>query len=458
MSLGRLLKEEYIPAKEEYIRVGKRILKEKLSTVPATLKGYRIDIIDAHNRIVTILGKYYDQLPPTEKEYYSEELNYFKRKTIECFQRLLLNIIVPSNVFELIVDTTTESLDEGDSDTENPKPRTSASQSVNTSTFIAVPDIENILKKIDEVFVENNLRQDTNIDMAQQTPTEFLRLAGSQINQKYAGDPLGLNSFIDSINLLKQLAGNNIELLKQFIVSKLDGKARECVPLEPNSVDEIVNALKNTIKPDGSKVIEGRMLSLKFDNSKTVDYAKQAEELAEALQRSLIVEGIPQAKAKSMAVERTVEMCRQSSRSDTVESVLASSAFVEPKDVVAKFLIETNNQQKRQKEKQVFAFQKFNNKGRGNKRQFNNRQNYNNYSNQNNNNNSNYRGNRRGRGNRYNNNSRRGNRQNYSRGYGQNNNNNQNTRYINYAENVPGPSQVQWRPENQQQPHIPFTQ
>lgn len=220
MSLGRLLKEEYIPAKEEYIRVGKRILKEKLSTVPATLKGYRIDIIDAHNRIVTILGKYYDQLPPTEKEYYSEELNYFKRKTIECFQRLLLNIIVPSNVFELIVDTTTESLDEGDSDTENPKPRTSASQSVNTSAFIAVPDIENIFKKIDEVFVENNLRQDTNIDMAQQTPTEFLRLAGSQINQKYAGDPLGLNSFIDSINLLKQLAGNNIELLKQFIVSK----------------------------------------------------------------------------------------------------------------------------------------------------------------------------------------------------------------------------------------------
>lgn len=453
MSLSQLLKDEYIPAKEEYIKVGKRILKEKLSTVPATLKGYRTDIIDAHNRIVTILKKYYDQLPPIEKEYYAEELNYFRRKTTDCFQRLLLNITVPSNVFDLIIDTTTDSPNESDSGNENIKTGTSTSHTTNTSTFIDVPDIENILKQINDAFDENNLGHNQNNNMSQQTPTEFLRLAGSQINQKYTGDPLGLNSFIDSVNLLKQLAGNNIEFLKQFILSKLDGKARECVPLEPNSVDEIVNALRNTIKPDGSKVIEGRMLSLKFDNSKTVDYAKQAEELAEALQRSLIVEGIPQTKAKYMAVERTIEMCRQSSRSDTVESVLASSTFVEPKDVVAKFLIETNNQNKRQKEKQVFAFQKFNNKNRGNKRQFNNRQN-NNYSNQNNQN-SGYRNNRRGRGNnRYN--SRRGNRQNYSRGYGQNNN--QNTRYINYAENVSGPSQVQWRPENQPQPHIPFTQ
>lgn len=107
---------------------------------------------------------------------------------------------------------------------------------------------------------------ETNNPNMAQTPAKFLRLAGNQINQKYAGDPLGLYSFIDSINLLKQLAGNNGEFLKQFVVSKLDGKARECVPIEPNSVDEIINALKNAIKPDNSKVIEGRMLA--FHNQK----------------------------------------------------------------------------------------------------------------------------------------------------------------------------------------------
>lgn len=402
-------------------------------------------------------------------------MKYISNKTTECFQRLLLNISVPTNLLNLIEDTLSETQTENTSigvDIENPtantstNPTASSSRTSSSSSFIEIPEIENEDIVFDDNFPSlttqqsqnsNELHVEQNQNMAQQSVTEFLRLAGNQINQKYSGDPLGLNSFIDSINLLKQLAGNHGDILKQFILSKLDGKARECVPLEPDSVDDIVNALKRTIKPDSSKVIEGRMLSLKFETSKTTDYAKQAEELAEALQRSLVVEGIPQSKAKSMAVERTIEMCRQSSRSDTVESDLAASVFAEPKEVVAKFLIETNNQNKRQKDKQVFAFQKFNNKNRGNKRQFNNRQNYNGYSNQTNN--SGYRGNRRGRGNRSNyNNPRRGNRQNFpQRGYGQYNNNQ--PRYINYAENTSGPSQTQWRPETQtNQPHIPFTQ
>lgn len=446
MSLTRLLKEEYSVAKEKYIRVGKRILKEKLSTVPATLKSYRTDIIAAHNNIVTILKKYYDQLPTTDKEYYSEELNYFKRKTTECFQRLLLNITVPSNVFELIEDTIQESPIESDSDDINL--RSGTSTATTTAAFISIPDIENVLTQIDEAFTENNPEQTQPINMAQ-SASDFLRLAGNQINQKYSGDPLGLNSFLDSVNLLKQLMGDHGDIFKKFVLSKLDGRARECVPSEPNSVDEIINALKQTIKPDSSKVIEGRMLSVKFENAKSNDFAKQAEELAEALQRSLIVEGIPQTKAKSMAVERTIEMCRRSTRSDTVESVLAASSFTEPKEVVAKFLIETNHQQKHQKDKQVFTFRKFN-KNYGNKRHFNRQSNG--YSTQNNQN-SGYKNNKRGRGNgRYNSN--RGNRQNYSRGYGQNNS--QSTRYVNYAENVSGPSQTQWRSENQTQPQIPF--
>lgn len=454
MSLVRTVRNEYNVAKENYIKVAKRIIKEKLSTVPETLKGYRIEIIKAHNDIVRIIRKHYKQLPSVDKTYFSGELKYIGDKTNECFQRLLLDIRVPANLLNLIAEPLQDT-DTGSEDISlelDQVPGASGTQSANVSAFISIPDIEDNNRT--ESIHGSRTKQNQDFNMAQQSVSDFLRLAGNQINQKYSGDPLGLSSFIDAINLLKQLAGNHGDFLKQFILSKLDGKARECVPLEPDSIDDIINALKKTIKPDSSKVIEGRMLSLKFDASKTTDYSKQAEDLAEALQRSLIVEGIPQQKAKSMAVERTVEMCRQSSRSDTIESVLAATAFVEPKEVVAKFLIETNNQQKRQKDKQVFAFQRFNNKNRGNKRQFNNRQN-NNFSNQNNSN-SNYRNNRRGRGGNNRFNSRRGNRQNYSRSYGQSNSSN--TRYVNYAENASGPSQIQWRPENQPQPHIPFEQ
>lgn len=67
---------------------------------------------------------------------------------------------------------------------------------------------------------------------------------------------------------------------------------------------------------------------------------KEAEELAEALQRSLIVEGIPQHKAQDLATERTVEMCRASARTDIVKSVVASTKFSNPKEAIAKFIIE----------------------------------------------------------------------------------------------------------------------
>lgn len=57
------------------------------------------------------------------------------------------------------------------------------------------------------------------------------------------------------------------------------------------------------------------MLALKVDRSKMVDFNQQAETLAEAMQRSLIIEGISQAKAREMTIEKTVEVCRNAARS-----------------------------------------------------------------------------------------------------------------------------------------------
>lgn len=433
---------DYNTVRDEFLKVCKRILKENLTTNRIKHVEYLHDLIETFNDSVNHLATRYPRYSEDNRLAAINECKYLRGKIVNCFRKLNIQESLPVNSYfanlelAIILKYFT----------------TAEIQSVHTEQFTLAPVTPKITPATSTNSLINSPNEANNLNMAQLTAPEFLRLAENQINQKYFGDPLSLNSFIDSVNLLKQLVGPHGELLIQFVVSKLDGKARECIPQVYNSIDDIINALKNSIKPESSKVIEGRMLALKFDISKTTDYAKEAEGLAEAFQRSLIVEGIPQNKAKSMAIERTVEMCRQSSRYDTVESVLASSAFSQPNEVVAKFLIETNTQQKRQKEKQVFAFQKYNNWG--NKRRFNsNRQN--NYS-QSNNFNLN-RGNRRGRGgNRYN--SRRGNRQNYSRGYGQNNTN-QNPRYVNYAENAPGPSQTSWRPETQtSQPHIPFSQ
>lgn len=185
MSLVRTVRNEYNVAKENYIRVAKRIIKEKLSTVPETLTGYRIDIIKAHNDIVNIIKKHYKELPSVDRVYFTGELKYIGEKTNECFQRLLLNIRVPTNLLKLIVDTP-QDLDTESEDISleiDPAAGCSGTQSVNASAFISIPDIEDINQ------TETTREQNRDFNMAQQSVSEFLRLAGNQINQKYSGDP-----------------------------------------------------------------------------------------------------------------------------------------------------------------------------------------------------------------------------------------------------------------------------
>lgn len=231
----------------------------------------------------------------------------------------------------------------------------------------------------------------------------FLSFAAKQLNKTYGGDPLELTAFVNSINLLKRIGPNHHVILGVFIKTKLTGKALESVPDDVVEVDAIVTALKANIKPDSSKVIEGKMMALKMDTSKTVEFTEQAEKLAESLQRSLIVEGITHAKAKSMAVDKTVEMCRQAAPSNDVRVMMgaAQATFKDPQEVIAKFVVESATDKK---EKQIFKFTQQQNRGnRGNNRghfrgnnRGNYRQNYDNSDNNWNGNGSNWRGGWRG--------------------------------------------------------------
>lgn len=54
-----------------------------------------------------------------------------------------------------------------------------------------------------------------------------------------------------------------------------------------------------------------------------------------------------------MTIEKTVEMCRKSFKSDLVKSVLASSKFSEPKEAIAKMIVEINNV--KQEKNQAFS-------------------------------------------------------------------------------------------------------
>lgn len=124
------------------------------------------------------------------------------------------------------------------------------------------------------------------------------------------------------------------------------------------------------------------MQALRFSSNKAQEFTEQAEKLADALQRTLKIEGMAPEKAMEETVGRTVDICRQSANTDFLRSVLASTKFATPKDILAKFVIESS---KEKTEKQILSmrsqnnrtnnFQNLNGNGRGRGNSNRNRQN-----------------------------------------------------------------------------------
>lgn len=167
-----------------------------------------------------------------------------------------------------------------------------------------------------------------------------LKLASAHLNKKYSGEPLGLDSFIDSVpplattNELKAFYAN-------LVRTKIDGRARCLITDADNTVDLIIAALRRNMKQDNSKVIKGRMLALKYNHSSQEEFEQKAEELADALRRSLVLEGSSVDQANETAIEETVALCRKNTSNGLVKSVLESHHFKTPKEVVTALVTQT---------------------------------------------------------------------------------------------------------------------
>lgn len=444
--------EKYNNLRTEFLKVCTRVCKEDLTTNRNKHIEYLTELVRTYNDIITYVSTFYQTLDTETKKLFRDDWIYIRDKVNAVYGKLNVTSELPRQIFVLLsIGPILENYNH------NATPEPSTSQTNNlippTGGRTKSQDTELIPKPPSS---EKSLPERTdNMAATIEQKMEFIRAASQMINRSYAGDPLALASFVNSIRLLKAVTAANLnDVLLEFVKTRLEGRALEWIPPNPADVDEIITALERGIHPDNSKVVAGRLLALRVDKSKLVEFTEQAEKLADALRRSLIIEGISQAKASEMCIEKTVEVCRNAARSDLVKSVLASSKFESPKEVVAKYVVESSTEEK---EKQVLAYRTFqrqnrhngknNGGGRGHNGKFRGRngRNGNNGNNdrrfsRNNNNNGNYsndgqNGNRNydNRGNR--------NRNNYN-DYGgnrNNNNRNNNTRGVRYSENYEAP-------------------
>lgn len=307
-----------------------------------------------------------------------------------------------------------------------------------TSTSSDTNSKNNSENSRESVFIEQNLgntskTNDTNSrDNSKekqknmvQTAQEAVKIVSQTITKNFDGNPLQLKAFLIALNVLDSLIEQqNKNLVIQSVLSKLEGKALECMPDDVDSFDKIKEILKKYIVYDNSKIIAGRMEALRADKTNLTEFTQKAESLADDLQRSLMAEGMTKEKALEMSVDKTIDMCRKSARTEIVKSVLASKTFATPKDVVATFIIQNATEIQ---EKKVLAYQMQSNRGnfRGNFRgNYQNNYNRGNFRGRYNGNRGNYSHNNRGNyyynnnGNGYNNQQNRGNfhQNNYQRG------------------------------------------
>lgn len=174
---------------------------------------------------------------------------------------------------------------------------------------------------------------------------EFYNLCARTLNTTFSGDPLALQPFLNGISLLQTMDEENEheQILRDFILTKLQGIALECLPTNP-TITQIKEILPTKIKPDNSKIITGRMMAIQADKLNFTEFTNKTEALAEQLNRSFISEGIPMKIANELTIDRTIELCRANTSSGIVKSVLSSRKFENPKEVLAKFIIESRTE------------------------------------------------------------------------------------------------------------------
>lgn len=266
----------YKELKADYQSTLKKIIKTKLSTNKVTLKAYKIETIEKYNKIVHYFRHNLDNYTEETKIIAIREDEYCRDKLQLCFLKLNCIYEFAEEQFE-IVDETKVTDPIHDIVTNN-----SADTNLTPSTSgTATPELEEDLGLLDEMAISN---------------LEFLRLCGETIPNAFSGEPLQLQAFINSIELLLNIAKTQTDLpdlLISFIKTRLSGKALECLSDADDSIEKIKVSLKANIKPENEKVIKGKLSALRADRNSLNEFSKQTEALADSLKRALVLDGIP---------------------------------------------------------------------------------------------------------------------------------------------------------------------
>lgn len=195
----------------EYKRIEPYISERRPLTEDLTLRNdYKKKLVQAYNQLISFFKTNIQDLSLEDKlDTQSKAVGHLK-KLKECFRVLRLQYTFDSHFLALI--DINEIYESDNSDITN-NPNASVS---NTQSKISNQEKEqqHITANLNSVHPNNSY----NSSNMTQSPADFIAMAHRMINYRYDGDPLALDSFIDAIELLKELCETgNASIMLNFL-------------------------------------------------------------------------------------------------------------------------------------------------------------------------------------------------------------------------------------------------
>lgn len=359
--------------KERFQLVAKRILKDKLTNDKGKLIEYKNDIITVYNENVTYVRTNYDRVNEQSKETYLAFIQYIRSRFLKCIEKLQFSFEFNDDNF----------------------------QSINPEEVISIEDADESVYEI-SYDLEDDFRnlEETAKMTEEEKRAKFINTYNKTLPD-YDGKFENLSKFIDACELMNDGVGTQMATAIKLIKTKLSTVPRKLITSE-DTIDKVIDRLKNSVKPDSSRVINAKLMSLKQSSKTPHDYIKEVEDMAELLSVAFINEGMPPDLAESQFVDSAVRSLISNVHNSQVKTVLQSADLKSLNDVSTKFLSAATEQSTQKA--QVFYNKRFNKRGRGSYRGRGGYNNFNSYNNNgyNNRGNGSYRGRRgsyRGRGN-----------------------------------------------------------
>lgn len=323
-----LMKQKY----DEFNFIKKQILNNKLSTDPIELEEHKWNIIQSYNNFLTVVVEDFQKVDQNGQSLLENKVKSAREKLVACLNVLGCVYVLPNEIYGTVEAATIGSVAAVlERNEENLKALSSDEKASSKSELLT----EERRQKVDlqEQYVimadERRLRR------------ELLEIVNRQIRKPYDGEPMGLQAFISNVEIVRDFATTNElrEKLLIYVKGRLEGRAREIVTDDVETIEELMSKLRKEIVPEASAVVLSRIASLRYSRGNQEEFAGRAEELADALRRTLVMEGMTPDKANEVTIDKIIQLCCGNAGSNVVKAVLRASKFETAKEVVSTLII-----------------------------------------------------------------------------------------------------------------------